>query len=242
MADAHYELPELAALYDIDSGWSEDRAFYLDLAGAEPSRVLEIGCGTGLVSRAMAARGHRVTGLDPARAMLDSGRRAPHGDRVHWIEATAQDFSLADRFDLIFMTGHAFQVLLEDDDVSNALTNIRRHLAPRGVFAFETRNPVLRWEAIFHTTGTLATETGPVPVQWRVLWRRGDIIRFDTHYQLADGERISESTLRFMPLDRLTELLIATGFDVSAIFGDWDRSAFDPATSREIIVLATNPA
>lgn len=237
MPDAHYELPELAALYDVDSDWSDDRDFYLKLAGPTPIRILEIGCGTGLVARAMAKAGHDVTGIDPAVAMLDVGRQSPFGDRIRWLKGTAQDFAVKTRFDLIFMTGHAFQVLLTDDDIGQSLTNVRHHLKSGGVFAFETRNPALPWETIFESAETLQTETGPVPVEWRVLWRRGEFVRFDTHYKLSDGARISESTLRFLPLDRLTEFLAEAGLQVQSLYGDWDRSPFDAETSREIILV-----
>ena len=92
MADAHYELPELAVLYDVECVWSEDRAFYLNLAGSEAISILEIGCGTGMVARAMAEAGHEVMGIDPAAAMLEVGRKSPFGDRVRWFQGTAQDF------------------------------------------------------------------------------------------------------------------------------------------------------
>jgi 2-polyprenyl-3-methyl-5-hydroxy-6-metoxy-1,4-benzoquinol methylase len=238
MPDAHYELPELAALYDVDSAWSDDRDFYLKLAGPQPIRVLEIGAGTGLVARAMAKAGHDVTAIDPALAMLDVGRRSPFGERIRWLTGTAQDFAVDERFDLVFMTGHAFQVLLEDDDIRQSLTNIHHHLKPGGVLAFESRNPALPWETIFNGVETLQTPNGPVPVEWRVLWRRGEFVRFDTHYQLLDGERISESTLRFLRFDRLKEFLGDAGLEVESLYGDWDKSPFEPENSREIILLA----
>ena len=242
MADAHYELPELAALYDLESGWSEDREFYLELAGARPIAVLEVGAGTGLIARAMAKAGHRVTAVDPAAAMLEVGRRAQFGSGITWLQGTAQDFTTNDRFDLAFMTGHAFQVLLDDEDIRQSLANIRRHMAPGGTFAFESRNPALPWESIFEGARTLPTDNGPIPVEWRVLWRRGEIVRFDTHYHLPDGDRISESTLRFLPLDRLAAFLVDAGFTIQSVFGDWDQTPFDPATSREIIIVASGPA
>ncbi|MFK4255705.1 methyltransferase domain-containing protein [Agrobacterium tumefaciens] len=49
MPDLHYEHPALAALYDLDSGWSIDRDFYLGSASGEQKRILDIGCGTGLL-------------------------------------------------------------------------------------------------------------------------------------------------------------------------------------------------
>lgn len=237
MPDAHYELPELAALYDLDNGWSEDRSFYRALPGPEPKAVLEVGCGTGLISRALAEDGHDVTAVDPAETMLAVGRRSPHGDKVSWVQGYAQDFRLEGHFDVAFMTGHAFQVLLTDEDVHAALVNIWRHLKPGGIFAFETRNPALPWEQIFQARDTLQAPGGPVDVEWRVDGRRGELIRFHTHYHLPDGDRISESTLRFLPLDSLCEKVTGAALTVDAIYGDWDKSAFFPERSREIILV-----
>lgn len=237
MPDAHYELPELAGLYDINSGWSTDRDFYRRLPGSAPKAVLEVGCGTGLISRALAEDGHDVTAVDPAEAMLDVGRRALNGGRVHWVQSYAQDFRLERHFDVAFMTGHAFQVLLTDEDIHAALVNIWRHLRPGGIFAFETRNPALPWEQIFESRDTLETPSGSVEVEWRVDARRGELIRFHTHYHLPDGERVSDSTLRFMPLDSLSAMVTGAGLAIEAIHGDWDGSHFMPEQSREIIVV-----
>jgi SAM-dependent methyltransferase len=238
MPDAHYELPELAVLYDLNSGWSEDRDFYRRLPGSAPKAVLEVGSGTGLISRAMAGDGHEVTAVDPARAMLDVGLGAPDGEKVRWISGYAQDFRLDRHFDIAFMTGHAFQVLLTDEDVHAALVNIWRHLKPGGIFAFETRNPALAWERIFENSDTLQTPQGPVDVEWRVEARRGELIRFHTHYRLPGGERVSESTLRFLPLDRLSEMVTGAGLTIESVYGDWDSSPFIPEQSCEIIVVA----
>ena len=45
------------------------------------------------------------------------------------------------------MTGHAFQVLIGDDELRSSLAAIRSALTGNGRFAFETRNPLAReWE------------------------------------------------------------------------------------------------
>ena len=143
MLDLHYEHPALAVLYDLDSGWSIDRDFYLGLASGGQKRILDLGCGTGLLCDAYASLGHQVTGVDPARAMLDVARTKPYGSNVEWIESTAQSFRSEKRFDLIIMTGNAFQVFLEDQDILAVFETMRIHLAPGGVIAFETRNPAV---------------------------------------------------------------------------------------------------
>lgn len=52
-----------------------DRIFALVLAGRGPLDALDAGCGTGFLSFELAARGHRVTGVDFAPAMLAEARR-----------------------------------------------------------------------------------------------------------------------------------------------------------------------
>ena len=52
-----------------------DRIFDLVLTGRGPLEALDAGCGTGFLSFELAARGHRVTGVDFAPAMLAEARR-----------------------------------------------------------------------------------------------------------------------------------------------------------------------
>ena len=51
----------------------------------------------------MLASSRKVTGADPASAMLDIARSRPGGERVEWVEADARSLSLETRFDLILL-------------------------------------------------------------------------------------------------------------------------------------------
>ncbi len=146
MTDNHYVNPKLVEIYDLDSGWSNDRDFYLSLAGPQRQTILDLGCGTGLLCNAYAATNHDVTGVDPSPAMLDVGRRKPHGNEIEWVQSFAQTYRSDKLFDLIIMTGHAFQVLLEDVDVLKTFSTMRKHLKQGGLVAFESRNPLIDWE------------------------------------------------------------------------------------------------
>src|SRR5260370_42627781 len=121
MEDMNYQHVRLAEVYDLDNPWGEDTDFYFALAEPGPCRVLDLGCGTGTLCCALAERGHRVTGVDPAAAMLAVARRKPHAERIEWVESTGQNYKTHRRFDLIVMTGHAFQAVLTDADALSAL-------------------------------------------------------------------------------------------------------------------------
>jgi ubiquinone/menaquinone biosynthesis C-methylase UbiE len=69
-----------------------DRIFDLVLMGRGPLDALDAGCGTGFLSFELAARGHRVTGVDFAPAMLAEARRkaGQHDVSVRFEEADAE--------------------------------------------------------------------------------------------------------------------------------------------------------
>ncbi len=243
MPCASYSDPRLAAVYDPLNPPSKDKEFYLDLAGESPKTVLDMGCGTGRLACRLAARGHDVTGAEPAAAMLDIARNRSGGDRVTWIETDAANLSVDTRFDMVIMTGHVFQVFVEDRDVRAALRTLRHHLAPGGRLAFETRNPVIRdWDTWTpeQTRETInVPNIGPVDVHCDIASEIGQLVTFETHFSFAANDIVvAPHTLRFMNQDDLAGFFGVAGFTDVVWYGNWDRSAITP-TSPEIIAIAS---
>lgn len=235
--DLQFSDQRLADLYDLGNAGSDDRDYYLSLAGDAPQDILDLGCGTGLLCLAFAARGHRVTGVDPAAAMLTVARRAPLADQVKWIESTSEDFCVDQRFDLIIMTGHAFQVLLTDRQVEATLANMAKHLKPDGLIAFESRNPGLNWDAIWGRDYEMETPQGRVRAVRRMTdtSQASEFLSFAWDYHVANDRITSDSTLRFLTADAITAFADRAGLHVETVLGDWQGGAFDPDVSREMI-------
>src|SRR5512134_1584329 len=93
--------------YDIEEGErSANRiAFYCDLAKTVGGPVLEIACGSGLVTIPVAAQGLDVTGVDLARPMLEHARKKAEaqGLSIRWVQADARSFDLGAQYQFIFM-------------------------------------------------------------------------------------------------------------------------------------------
>jgi SAM-dependent methyltransferase len=241
MPDLLFTDEYLSSLYDIlEPHGGADEAFYLALLRSA-ERVLDIGCGTGYLLHQARANGHRgrLVGLDPATSMLQQARRRAD---IEWVEGYLPDAGFDGGFDLAYMTGHAFQVLLDDDAIRDLLRAVHRALSPDGHFAFETRNPHARaWQA---WTPEQAKEIVDADGRRIRVWHDvesvdGEFVTFTETYdsEASSAPVVSRSTLRFVSAEHLDHLLTEAGFVIDERYGDWDRSLMTP-TSREIITVA----
>src|SRR5262245_20186941 len=116
MADAIFEHPRLAAMYDAIDPDRSDLDVYAAIASELGARrVLDVGCGTGTFALMLAGRRLEVIGVDPAGASLAVARGKPGAERVRWIHGDATTLpSLA--VDLTTMTGNVAQAIVEESD------------------------------------------------------------------------------------------------------------------------------
>ena len=95
--------------------------------------VIDIGCGCGGTSMAMAEAGARVLGIDVSAPMLARAREhADSNDRLEFIEADAQAHAFEAQFDVLFSR---FGVMFFADPVA-AFANLRTALKPTGRLCF----------------------------------------------------------------------------------------------------------
>ena len=240
VVDRLFAEPALAELYDAFCIGRRDFDFYLPLV-MSANRVLDVGCGTGELLRLAREAGHtgRLCGLDPAEAMLKQARKR---EDVEWVLGNLTSVYWDEEFDLVVMTGHAFQVLIEDSVLRESLSAIQSALTDRGCFVFETRNPLAKgWEAwVPENATTIKDGESTVKMSHQVESPiTGDTVSFTTTFSSTRWDRpfISRSTLRFLDNDSLSKFLSDAGLVIEEQFGDWD---YKPLTnvSPEIITMA----
>ncbi|WP_214469752.1 class I SAM-dependent methyltransferase [Mesorhizobium sp. dw_380] len=236
-----YSDPDLVQFYDIENTGGDDFNYCLGFAGSARS-VLDLGCGTGQLAAAL-IQGRNVTGVDPASPMLDVGRGRPGGDKVDWVEGDARTVRLGRRFELVLLTGHAFQVFLTEEDQKAVLRTIADHLAPDGRFIFDTRNPAakewLEWTPQRSERIVMHPSLGAVK-SWNDVERDAEtaIVTYSTFYEIPGGGKVlgAESKIAFPAKEDLERMLGEAGLLVEQWLGDWQGAPY-VATSPEIIPI-----
>jgi len=243
MADTLFADAYLAGVYDVWHPRSvrDDYDFYLPHIKAAEA-VLDAGCGTGTLLHDARDAGHagRLVGLDPAEGMLALARRRRE---IEWVLGDLQSAAWDGAFDLVVMTGHAFQAIVSDEDLRRAAAAVRRALKPGGCFAFETRNPAARaWERWRpeNAVTVIDNDARPVTITTEVVAPyNGETVSF-THTFTGDHPslpQVSRSTLRFLDPAAVRALLAEAGMGVEQQFGDFDGRPFAP-DGAEIVTFA----
>jgi len=256
-SEYRYKDPWLAEIYDTAYGaeWGErDIPLFLGLAEESGGPVLELACGTGRVLLPLARAGYQVTGLDISPHMLAVGRRkiqkeqADVRERVRLVEGDMSEFAFEERFALILIPCRAFQALLERGDQRRCLRCCAAHLRPGGRGVIDVFEPRL---------ARISTRGGVDEAPHEYVLPDGTAVRETAHtdYDLAqqrlvwharyeckepDGKitvREQPTTLRYFFRFEMEWMLEACGFEVEALYGDFDRRPF-AGEGREMIFVA----
>ena len=228
--------------YDRRNPWLADDDFYLALARRLGGPVVDLGCGTGRLARALAEAGFEVTAVDAAPAMLERARALGPQGLVQYHEGDIRTFRLERCFGLAVMTGHGFQHLLTEADQRHALGRIAALLKQSGCFAFDLRNPAAQDFAVpgrFRASDRFADPAGhSVMIDVAPHWDETSGVA--TYYlrRQVDGRTIgrSKARLRYTEPAVLDRLLAEAGFEIVERYGDWPDRPFRP-DSPELITL-----
>jgi SAM-dependent methyltransferase len=238
-AEGLYQVPEFYEAFLGANG--ADLPHYKGLAVRLGGPVLDLACGTGRVSLALAAEGLAVCGLDASAPMLDRARQraAGAGLSATWVQAELGAFQLGQRFPLAILPYNGLQHLHSAAELAAFFARLRGHLRPGGHFAFDVHLPQPALLAR-DPDEWFGVEGGPSFQGWNVAAERSaydPLAQVLTQtWRLAGPQGASRdlslALRQFFPQE-LQALLAAQGFSVLQAWGGFQGQALGPTSLRQ---------
>ncbi len=227
----------LSRVYDID--WRHAAEAYVPLLArllgrAEERRVLDLGCGTGLLALELANWGHRVVGIDRSPSMIDVARRKAHGrSDIAFALGDIRRFDVGTGFDAAICTFDAINYVTEIAELRSMFRCVRDAIKDHGRFVFDFTTPTM-YET--HHKGALHRTIGSQRIcQW---------LRYDRRSRLAVttfrfGDDVVEvHRQRAYEMVDVARALRASGMAVDEAYSGWEMRDYDSLAQR-VICLAS---
>lgn len=214
-------------------------AFLADVARGRPA--LELGVGTGRVALPLAGAGVEVHGIDASEAMVAKLQEKPGGVDVHVRIGDFSDFSLPQRFGLVYVVFNTFFALLTQDAQVSCFRTVSRHLVPDGAFVMEAFVPDLaRFDRGQRVSAVQVSED-----EVRLEVSKVDLANQRTDsQQILIGERgvrMFPVRLRFAGHPELDLMARLAGMRLRERWADWDRSTFVEDSQKHVSVWELDP-
>jgi glycine/sarcosine N-methyltransferase len=242
-----------ASDYDEMVDWGKRLArelpfFERVLSEAGASRVVDVGCGTGMLAIALARLGLEVTGVDPSESMLAKARVNVEaaGVPVTLVEGGFGDLEqlVSGRVDAVICTGNALPHVEGREGLARALADMASVLRPGGVVILHWLNhDRLAAQRPAMLPAVLRSTTKGPRIFAKVLEYSDDGVEFDfvTVTRGADGAWNAEdrrSLHTWVTTVTAREALAEAGFSDVELYGGHDFRAFDPSADESVIAVA----
>lgn len=226
--DTPYYRPDLALVHHLGFGFHADLVApgilkLLEPIGDRNGLVVELGCGSGLLTRHLLAAGHRVIATDASPAMLALAQdTVPDATRL--AQLTLPDDPIP-AYDAIVAVGHPFSYLPDEESIDRAFIAAADALRPGGLMAIDICD--LEWGTARRDAPNLGRATDnwaivtqfSMPTPARFVRQMAIFVRNDNGSWRRDDER-HENVL--IDASRLPDLLTEHRVDaaITPSFGD----------------------
>lgn len=219
----------IACAYDCLNG-EVDYAAWADLAELcfesflprRPSLVLDLGCGTGILTDILSRRGYDMTGVDASPEMLAVARERCSADTLLLCQ-DMRSFELYGTVDAVVCTLDSINYLTSLKDVESCFSLVNNYLIPEGVFVFDINTPY-RFENVY-ANNDIILENNSSLLAWQNSYnKKTKICKFYLSiFENTGGNSYSRfdevQTEKCYSRKQIERLLEKCGFELLCVYG-----------------------
>jgi SAM-dependent methyltransferase len=204
------------------------------------SSMLDVACGKGRHSKALAEMGYDVTGIDLALPSIEEAKLSEH-EKLHFYQHDMRLPFWINYFDFAFNFFTSFGYFKTKREHNNALRTIAQSIKENGVFVIDYLN-VQFSENLEQNTKLIRVENTEFHIK---KWHDNDYffkqiqVLDESNHSLEDlyTERVAKFTLA-----DFTEMLGLQNMEITDVFGDYQLGNYNEEQSTRLIIVAKKKA
>ncbi len=203
-----------------------------DIAGS--GRILELAIGTGRVALPLAAKGHRIEGIDGSPEMVAKLREKPGGADIPVVIGDMADVETEGPFDHVFLIFNTLFNLPDQQSQIRCFRNVARVLAPGGSFLAEAFVPDFSEYVHDQRVRTMRLTEDTVWIEAAVHNKVKQKIEAQRLRITADGMKMVPLPLRYAYPPELDLMARLAGLELESRWGNWREGAFTSSSTMHV--------
>ncbi|RTE00553.1 class I SAM-dependent methyltransferase [Paenibacillus whitsoniae] len=205
---------------------------WLDLP--QGAKVLDLCCGMGRHSLALADFGYQVTGVDLSEVLLREAMRMDSGGQVTWVRGDMRAVPLSEPQDAVVNLFTSFGYFDEDRENEKVMTEMHRLLRPGGRFILDFLNPVYVGRCLVPYS---EREEDGVTIREARSIEDGFVRKRIALVSADELERQHMEQVKLYEKPQFERMFARAGLRVDHVYGDCEGRAYEPEVSQRMIFV-----
>ncbi|MGE5703105.1 MAG: class I SAM-dependent methyltransferase [Clostridia bacterium] len=220
---------------DESSANKEINALLSHLPIQQSGRVLDLCCGSGRHSRALAKHGYDVVGVDLSPVLLALANEQNTLENLAFYQYDMRDTPFENEFDIVFNLFTSFGYFTRDEENAQVIANMAKALKPGGEVVIDFLNPAyLKANLVAHSSRQLEE----LHIEEDRMIEDGFVKKRITLTDDSAGSREYWEQVRLYEADEMKQMLIAAGFTGIQLFGSYACDPYVGPESQRMIFYA----